>query len=359
MSPVIPMGPFHPALEEPYKIEVACEGERISDASITVGFNFRGVEWLAERKTFTQDLALLERICGICSNVHTLSFSRAIEQLAEIEVPERAQYIRVVIAEAERLHSHLLWAGVAANLMGFQTLFMTCFALREQVMDVLEGISGNRVNYAMNRPGGVSRDIRDPGAVLASVRAIATATTEQLIPVLTTDPTVHARCAGVGVLTREDAIAYGAVGPLARASGLPQDIRVSAPYEAYDRLSFEVPVQQDGDVLARVVVRALEILQSCRMIEQALEMMPAGPIAEPRYQGDLPAGEACVRIEGPRGEVFYYVASGESEVPVRVRVRTPTFANMPTARPMVVGQELSDLGLIQASIDPCYSCTDR
>jgi ech hydrogenase subunit E len=358
MSPVIPMGPFHPALEEPYKIDVTCVGERVTDASIRVGFNFRAIEWLAERKNYTQDIALFERVCGICSNVHTLTLSRAIEQLADIEVPERAQYIRVIVAEAERLHSHLLWAGIACELIGFETLFMACWGLREQVMDVLEAISGNRVNYAMNRPGGVSRDILDPGAVLAAVRSIADATSTQLIPVLTTDPTVRARCAGVGILTREDAIAYGAVGPLARASGLPQDIRKSAPYEAYGRLDFDVPTSDGCDVFARVVVRALEILESCKIIEQAIEMMPAGP-----FQGDefpvVPEGETCARIEGPRGEVFYYVASDGTDTPVRVRVRTPTFANMPTARLMVLGQELSDVGLIQASIDPCYSCTDR
>jgi len=354
----IPMGPFHPALEEPYKIDVECEGERVIDASIRVGFNFRAIEWLAERKNYTQDIALFERVCGICSNVHTLSLSRAIEQLADIEVPERAQYIRVIVAEAERLHSHLLWAGIACELIGFETLFMACFALREQVMDVLEGISGNRVNYAMNRPGGVNRDVLDPGAVLAAVRTVAAATSKQLIPVLTTDPTVRARCAGVGILTRADAIAYGAVGPTARASGLPQDIRKSAPYEAYGKLAFDVPTSEGCDVFARVVVRALEILESCKIIEQCIEMMPAGP-----FQGDefpvVPQGETTVRIEGPRGEVFYFVASDGTDTPARIRVRTPTFANMPTARPMVIGQGLSDVGLIQASLDPCYSCTDR
>lgn len=358
MSPIITMGPFHPALEEPYKIDVACEGEHVVDASIRVGFNFRAIEWLAERKNYTADIALFEHVCGICSNVHTLALSRAIETLSGIEVPERAQYIRVVVAEAERLHSHLLWAGIACELIGFETLFMACFGLREKIMDVLEAISGNRVNYAMNRPGGVNRDIADPAAVLVAVRAIADATSKQLIPVLTTDATVRARCAGVGVLTRADAISYGAVGPTARASGLAQDIRRSAPYEAYDRLAFEVPVLEEGDVFARVVVRALEILESCRIIEQAIEMMPAGP-----YKGDdfpkVPAGEACSRLEGPRGEVFYYVASDGSDTPTRVRVRTPTFANMPTARPMVLGQTFSDVPLIQASLDPCYSCTDR
>jgi ech hydrogenase subunit E len=358
MSPVVPVGPYHPALEEPYKISLDCEGETIRGSEIEVGFNFRAIEWLAERKNYTQVLALVERVCGICSNVHTLTFSRAVESIADLEVPERARYIRVVVAEAERLHSHLLWAGVACELIGFQTLFMTCFALREEVMDVLEAISGNRVNYAMNRPGGVNRDIVDPARVIAAARSIRKATQTQLIPVLTKDRTVRARCAGVGVLTREDALALGAVGPTARASGLPQDIRRAAPYEVYDRLDFEVPVLSDGDVFARVVVRALEIVESCRIIEQAVEDMPEGP-----WQSDdfprVPAGEGCARIEGPRGEVFYYVASDGSDIPTRVRIRTPTFQNMPTVQPMVRGMSLSDAPLIQASIDPCYSCTDR
>ena len=225
MSARIPIGPYHPALEEPYKIEVVSDGERVVGADIEVGFNFRAIEWLAERKNYTADLALVERVCGICSNVHTLTFSRALENLAGIEVPERAQFIRVVVAEAERLHSHLLWAGIACEVIGFQTLFMTCFDLRERVMDVLEAISGNRVNYAMNCPGGVNRDIVDPGVVLRMVNEIEAITSKQLIPVLTHDRTVRARCAGVGVLTREDALALGALGPTARASGLPQDIR--------------------------------------------------------------------------------------------------------------------------------------
>lgn len=255
MSPVIPIGPYHPALEEPYKIELVCDGEAVREAHITVGFNFRAIEWLAERKNYTQDLALVERVCGICSNVHTLTFSRALEQLAGVEVPARAQHIRVIVHEAERLHSHLLWAGVAAELIGFQTLFMTCFALREKVMDMLEAVSGNRVNYAMNKPGGVTRDIVDPGMVAATARAIRTAMEWEIIP--------------------------------------------------------------------------------------------------------IPGGEACVRIEGPRGEVFCYVASDGSDVPLRVRIRTPTFQNMPTVALMVRGQTLADVPLIQASIDPCYSCTDR
>lgn len=358
MSYRIPIGPYHLALEEPYKIEVECEGETVIDASLKVGYNFRGIEWLAERKNITQSTALMERVCGICSNVHSMTFCLALERIGSIEAPPRAQHVRVVMAELERLHSHILWAGVAAELMGFHTLFMSCFNLREGVMDLLESISGNRVNYAMNRIGGVNRDIEHPEAVLKGVRAIRDAVLASLIPTFTTDRTVAARCVGVGVLTRADALAYGAIGPVARASGVDVDLRRDAPYLVYDQLEFDVPVRMGGDVFDRIVVRALEILESCRLVEQALERMPSGPL----HCGDIysvPPGEAVMRIEAPRGEAFYFVASDGTDTPVRVKVRTPTFANIPTVVPMVKDSVLADIPLIQGSLDPCYSCTDR
>jgi len=358
MSYRIPIGPYHIALEEPYKIEVECEGEKVVGSSLKVGFNFRGIEWLAQRKNITQSIALLERVCGICSNVHSMCFCMSLESIGNIEVPERAQHIRMVMAELERLHSHLLWAGIASELIGFETLFMQIFRLREAVMDTLESISGNRVNYSMNRIGGVNRDIQDPGKVREVAHDIRAVTEGALIPLLTTDKTVLARCRGVGVLTREDAIAYGAVGPVARASGLDIDLRRDRPYLAYGKLEFSVPVQSAGDVLARVVVRALEIVESCKIIDQVLDQMPEGAI----HGGDVysvPAGDAVVRIEAPRGEVFYYLASDGSDTAARVKVRTPSFANIPAVAAMVKGSDLADVPLIQAAVDPCYSCTDR
>jgi len=358
MSYRIPIGPYHLALEEPYKIEVECEGETVVGASLKVGFNFRGIEWLAQHKNITKTIALVERVCGICSNVHSMTFCMAMERIGEIEVPEKAKYVRVAIAELERLHSHLLWAGVAAELVGFQTLFMHVFRLRELVMDALETISGNRVNYSMNRIGGVNRGIERPDRVLEAVAEIRRVVAESVIPVFTTDRTVAARCTGVGILKRADAIALGAVGPVARASGVDADLRRDNPYLAYGDLDFKVPVQAGGDVLARVVVRALEMLESCRMIEQAIERMPAGPL-----HGDdlyaVPPGEAIVRIEAPRGEVFYYVESDGSDTVARLKIRTPTFLNIPTVQSMVKGNAFADIPLIQASVDPCYSCTDR
>jgi ech hydrogenase subunit E len=360
MSYKIPIGPFHPALEEPYKLDLTCEGETVRKAELHVGFNFRDIEYLAERRNFQQTISLVERVCGICSNVHSLSFCIAVEKLLGLQVPERAQYIRVAVCELERLHSHILWAGVAAKLIGFKTMFMSCFAMREKVMDTLEMISGNRVNYGMSCFGGVVRDVTDPDLVISIVDAIEKELVSAVIPVFTTNPTVASRCAGIGILTQEQAKAMGIVGPLARASGLPQDIRKDAPYLVYDRLEFDVPVQTDGDVRARLVVRALELIESCRILRQVMRDLPGGPIAAtsgPRLK--VPAGTAVSRIEGPRGEVFYSVTANGTDIPQRVRIRTPTFANMPSMQWALIGVQLADAPLVQASIDPCYSCTDR
>jgi len=360
MSYRVPIGPYHPALEEPYKVDLVCDGETVRDAELHIGFNFRSIEYLAERRNFAQVIALMERVCGICSNVHTLSICQAVEHLAEIEPPARALYIRVIMCELERLHSHVLWAGVAGKLMGFKTMFMTCFALREQVMDMLEAISGNRVNYAMNRIGGVNRDITDAPALLAMVDRLEKEITRTVIPIFTTNRTALSRCTGVGVLTREQARSFGVVGPTARASGLPEDIRKAAPYAAYEQMQFTIPVETAGDVRARLVVRALEILESCAILRQALRELPSGDWFGPTEEVEVPAGTGLSRAEGPRGEVLYSVtADGENDNPQRVKVRTPTYANMPAVRAMLRNAQLADAPLIQASIDPCYSCTDR
>jgi Ni,Fe-hydrogenase III large subunit len=360
MSHRISIGPYHPALEEPYKLELTCEGEIVRQAELRIGFNFRAIERLAEQRNFTAAIALVERVCGICSNVHTLSFCQALERLAELEVPPRARHIRVVIAELERLHSHVLWAGIAGKLIGFKTMFMACFGIREKIMDVLEAVSGNRVNYAMNRVGGVNRDIADPAPILAAVAELEREVAREIVPVFTSSRTTRARCQGIGRLSQDDARTLAVVGPTARASGLPQDIRRAAPYAAYAELELGVPVESAGDVLARLRVRALEILESCRIVRQALATLPRGDWRGPTEEVEFPEGTALSRVEGPRGEVFYSVtADGESDTPRRVHVRTPTYANMPAVRVMLAGAQLADAPLIQASVDPCYSCTDR
>jgi Ni,Fe-hydrogenase III large subunit len=282
------------------------------------------------------------------------------EGLTNLTPPPRAKYIRVIMAELERLHSHVLWAGIAAKLMGFKTMFMTCFELREQVMDILQAISGNRVNYSMNRVGGVNRDIEDPASILKMVEVLEAEMLRTVIPIFTTSSTARSRCAGIGVLTNQKAISCGVVGPVARASGLPQDLRKAAPYAAYDEMEFDVPVQPDGDVRARLLVRALEIMESCKILRQALAKLPPGEIFAPVDKYVFTTGTSTSRVEAPRGEVMYSVSWKEgSRNPARVHVRTPTFAVMPAIRWMVLGARLADTPLIQASIDPCYSCTDR
>ena len=355
----IPVGPFHPALEEPYKLSVSCQGETIHGVSIEIGFSFRSIELLAQQRNYIQDLTLVERVCGICSGVHTLTFCMAAETLAGLRVPDRARFLRVIVAELERLHSHLLWTGIAAEDMGFQTMFMETFALRERVMDVLELVSGSRVHYAANCIGGVIGDIRDTETVLAAVRDTRRTLERDLVPVFTENITARARTAGVGVLTKERALAYGVVGPTARASGIEIDVRRDLPYAAYEELSFRIVTAVEGDVRARLVVRAMEMLESVRLIEEALRRLPQGSTrAETGFPVVAP-GEATARAEAPRGELFYYLASDGSDTPTRVKIRTPSFVNIPSIGAMCVGQQLADMPLIQASVDPCCSCTDR
>jgi len=355
----IPIGPYHPALEEPYKLTLRCQGETVQGVDIEIGFSFRSIELLAQRRNYLQDLVLVERVCGICSGVHTQTFAMAAEALLGVQIPDRARYIRLILAELERLHSHLLWAGIGAEDIGFQTLFMEIFALRERVMDVLEQVSGNRVHYGMNCLGGVNRDLDDPETILSAVREVRRKLERDIVPIFTQDRTVRARAAGVGRLSRDDALAYGVVGPFARASGIEADARLTTPGSAYTELGFKMVSATEGDVLARVVVRALEMLESVRLIEAALRRLPGGPIRPAKPFITVPAGEVTARSEAPRGELIYYLQADGTDIPKRVHLRTPSFVNIPAIEAMCVGQQLGDMPLIQASLDPCCSCTDR
>ncbi len=359
MAYTVPLGPYHPALEEPFKVNVQCEGEVIQTCRIDVGFSFRGIELLAQSRNWLEVITLIERVCGICSNTHAMTFCMACEQIAGIQVPRRAQYIRTIIAELERLHSHLLWAGIGAEDIGFHSLFMEIFTLREKIMDTLETVTGNRVNYGMNRIGGVLRDIENPKDFIASLESVAEVLHKVVIPAFIENPTARSRLTGIGPLSREKAIEWGVVGPVARASGLDMDVRKDHPYLAYADLGFKSIARTEGDVFARVVVRALEIAESVRLVIEGLHNLPEGPLCEQRGIPTMPAGEATMRTEAPRGECLYYVESQGGPTPARVKIRTPSFVNIPAVEPMVLGQQLADLSLIQASVDPCLSCTDR
>ncbi len=360
MAPIkVPFGPQHPALKEPESFNLVLEGERIIDAEVKLGYNHRGIEKACESRNITQCIYLIERICGICSHSHSTAFLQAVEEIAGLEVPPRALYIRTIIAELERIHSHLLWLGVAGHEVGFDTLFMYSWRDREAVMDLLALITGNRVNYGMNTVGGVRRDINSDQVrqVLESLKLL-TDRTEYYIQVAVNETTLRGRLSGVGKLPQETAKKLGAVGPTARASGIPRDIRKDDPYAAYDKVEFKVITDDHEDVFGRTVVRVYELLESYKMIRDLIQNLPDGSIAV-KAPRKIPAGEAISRYEAPRGEDIHYVRTNGTEIPERVKVRAPTLANLASIREMSKGGYLADFPIIIAAIDPCFSCADR
>ncbi len=360
MSYIVPIGPYHPALEEPVHARLYTEGETISKAEVFIGYNHRGIEKLATQKNYIQTLVMVERVCGICSHSHAFDYAMALEGIAKMNVPKRAQYIRVIIAELERLHSHYLWLGIALHLVGHDSLFMHTWDDREAIMDILEELSGNRVNYGMITIGGVRRDITKEQAerVLAMLDKIEQSMCA-IRDILLAETSVALRTQGVGVLTKEDAIKMCAVGPHARASGVPVDVRKDAPYSSYDDFDFDIAVYDSCDVFSRVVVRVLENFESIKIIRQALEGLPAGPINLGTRIPKIPAGEYMCRHEAPRGQLCYKVVSDGGEFNKRVSIHVPTFKNAPTVPVMLKDNSVADAGLIVASIDPCFSCMDR
>lgn len=355
----IPIGPQHPALKEPECFNLILKGEKIAATSVRLGYNHRGIEKACEERTYIQDVYLIERICGICSHSHSTCFVQAVEEIAGLEVPKRALYIRSLIGELERVHSHLLWLGVAGHEVGFDTLLMYTWRDREVVMDALAMLTGNRVNYGINAIGGVRRDIsaEQKQQVLKAVD-ILEERTRYYIQVATQEMTLIKRLSGVGVLSHEDAVRLGAVGPTARASGVDRDIRRDDPYAAYGDISFKVITDDHNDVYGRTLVRVGELMQSYAIVRQILSNLPEGAIAV-KAPRKIRAGEAFSRYEAPRGEDAHYVRSNGTEKPERVKVRAPTLANVQAVSHMLKDRYLADMPIVIAAIDPCFSCTDR
>ncbi|GAB4232524.1 MAG: nickel-dependent hydrogenase large subunit [Acidobacteriota bacterium] len=355
---VVPIGPYHPLQEEPEFFTLTVEGEEVVDIDVRLGYNHRGIEKLSETRSFDQTVFLVERICGICSTSHPWACVRAVEDLFPMEVPDRAKYIRTIVAEGERIHSHLLWLGLAGHFLGYNTVYMWVWKLREEILDCMEILTGNRNNYAMFKPGGVRRDIRaeDIPLVLQKIDSIIP-TLEKLKAAVLDDPVLQARLKGIGILTRQAAIEYSAVGPTARASGVDKDVRRDSPYGAYDRVEWQVITTQNGDVWDKLVVRVLELFESIKIMKQCLEELPPGEIDAGIR--DFPPGEGIGHIEAPRGETFHYIRSDGTNRPVRHKVRAPTYMNLPTFKETVKGATLADATIILAAIDPCYCCTER
>lgn len=356
---VIPIGPQHPALKEPGHFEFTVDGEVVTSATVRLGYAHRGIEKAAEGRTWIQNLYLIERICGICSHIHATAYCLGVERLAGVTVPPRAQAIRVLVAELERIHSHLLWIGVAAHEAGFDTLFMYAWRDREKVMDLLEELTGNRVNYSVNVLGGVKFDVTEAQADdIRRGMDFLEARTRRYLDVVMNDAAFLQRTRGVGVMTTEQAERLGVVGPTARASGVARDVRVDAPYAAYLDFPVQMVLDPAGDLEARFVVRIKELFECYRVIREILDHMPSGELTT-RMPRRIPEGETISRVEAPRGELFYFLKSNGTDKPERVKVRTPTLCNLASVLALAVGHQLADIPMILVGVDPCFSCNDR
>ena len=356
---VVPIGPQHPALKEPGHFEFTVDGEIVIAARMRLGYAHRGIEKAAEKRNWNQNLYLFERVCGICSHTHAMAYSMGVEQLAQVEVPPRALAIRELVAGLERVHSHLLWLGVAAHEAGFDTLFMYSWRDRETVMNLLEEITGNRVNYSANVLGGVKCEIGPEQArsVKDGLNYLETRIRHYL-EVVTTDVMFLNRTRGIGTISFDEAVKFGLLGPTARASGLVRDVRVEAPYGAYLRYPVSAVTETNGDLEARFVVRLKELLVSCFTMRTIVDNLPEGPLSV-RVPRKIPAGETISRMEAPRGELFYYIKSNGGETPARVHVRTPSLCNWVSVLEKAVGRQLADVPMLIAGMDPCFSCNDR
>ena len=357
-KPVLPVGPFHPLQEEMEFFQLTVDGEIVTDIDVRISYNHRGMEGIAETLQFDQVPYLVSRICGICSASHPLAYVQAVEEFAGITPPDRALYVRTIINELERIHSHILWAGLAGHFIGYDTVFMWSWKYREPVLDLLEEITGNRNNYGNVKVGGCREDIPDElkPKIITEMDKLEKKV-EMLTKAVLDDPVLHARLKGVGILTKEDAIRYCVTGPTARASGVAIDVRRDDPYAAYDMLNWNVITQPEGDVFAKAVVRLLETLEAIKIVKEAVTKLPKGPVAvEVR---EIPAGEGCGHAEAPRGETFHYVRSDGGNRPVRHKMRAPSFVNVPSFKASCLGGNISDVTITLAAVDPCYSCTER
>ena len=354
---VVPFGPQHPVLPEPIHLDLVIEDEKVIEAVPSIGFVHRGLESLIVKKDFNEMVYVAERTCGICSFGHGMGYVEGIEKIMNVQIPDRARYLRTIWMELSRMHSHLLWLGLLADAFGYESLFYHCWRIREQVLDMIEESTGGRVIFSVNKVGGVMKDMDTE--MLARFSEKLGDVEDQVITVRKTflgDRTVQLRLRGVGVLTRQQAHDLGCVGPFGRASGIASDLRTRG-YGAYGNLDFEPVTSDEGDSFARCRCRIEEILQSIDLIRQAMSTMPGGDISVP-VKGN-PDGEYFMRIEQPRGEAVYYVKGTGKPYLNRLRIRTPTFANLPGLCETLKGADYADVPILILTIDPCISCTER
>lgn len=356
---LVPFGPIHPALKEPEYFKLVLEGERIVEVIPRIGYVHRGLEKAAESRPWIQNMYMFERTCGICSFVHSVCYAQAVEGLTLFQVPGRAKFIRTIVLEMERIHSHLLWVGLMGHWAGFDTLFMWVWNDREVVLDLLEAISGNRIHKSMNTLCGVRKDMpKNMEDRIIERMKYLTDRARYYRDVIDSEETMLARTEDIGRVSADTVEKLCAVGPMARYVGIRRDVRLNDPYAAYDEMPFDIVTRKEGDVHALLRLRLDELAASANMISYAVKHLPDGPIRT-KIPPTIPAGEHSSHCEAPRGEIFYYAKSSGGRMPERVKSRQPTLANIPTALEMLKGQTLADVPVVLTAIDPCFGCMDR
>ena len=354
----VPFGPQHPSMKEPTCLRLSLDGNYIREAKIRMGYTHRGIEKLLEGKRIEQALFIVEKICGICSYAHSGCFNQVIEKMLKYDATKRVKYIRTLVAELERIHSHALWAGFMMHEIGFQTLFQYFLRDREHILEIFERITGGRVHHAINKPRTVRNDITEDDIkfILEKMKIIEKQFSEYL-RIIEKDKIIKARLMDVGIISKQQAKRYCLVGPTARASGVNNDIRKKDPYEAYQDVDFYVIVGKRGDAFTRTVVRIKEIFESIKIIRQLLKNMPEGKIPKSSLVYIQEAMETG-RVEAPRGENFYFVKVRDNKIE-RARIRTPTFATINILPVLLENMEIGDTPVILDSLDPCFACMER
>jgi ech hydrogenase subunit E len=354
---IVPFGPQHPVLPEPVHLKLVLDDEKVVEALPAIGYVHRGLEKLAEKRDYKQLIYVAERVCGICSHQHSMCYCMGIEDMMGVEIPQRAKYLRTIWAELHRIHSHLLWIGLFADAIGYESLFMHVWRIREICMDIMEQTAGTRVIISVNQMGGTRKDM-DSTQLKAVKDAVAKSREmfDKVYKSFSNDAAVGKRTRGVGIVSKEDMYETGGVGPTMRGSNIAQDVR-SKGYAAYGEIDFEPISEPDCDVYARLMVRVRETVQAFDLIDRCIDKIPQGETFV-KVKG-FPKGESFPEIEQPRGELIYYLKGNGTKNLDRFRIRTPTFANIPPLLKMLPGCEMADVPAIVLSIDPCISCTER
>lgn len=355
----VTFGSQHIAIPEPVSFVFETENEKITKVDVDVGYVHRGIEQAAVTKfDFKNVQFLLARVCGFCSITHAGAYIHAVEQLLGVTTTKRADYLRLIVTELDRMHSHLLANGHVAEVCGYENLFMQAVKYREEATEILEAITGNRIQYDYYQIGGVSRDISEENQkMIVEKLTKLRKNVLKLMDFFETDYTLGLKTKGVGKISYDMAKQYNTAGPIARASGLKTDARAEFDFLPYEEVGYKLQTRTQGDVWARNMVRFDEVINSIDMCLYAVNNLPEGEI-KVKAKG-RPKGETFIRVEAPRGECFYFIKGNGTKMMERVRIRVPTYANVPVLRELFVGSQYSDAQSIVLSFDPCLSCTAR